>query len=171
MNLFQKELNRISTWLTGIAGFALLAMMTIVILDVVGKYMFNQPVQGTLEIVAYYLMVPVVFLPLAHTEYTQEHIRIELFTQNMSKTHIRIIDSAACLLSAAYVLLFAWAGAKKAWGMTKFYEQVELMNFDIEVWAIRWVIPVSCVILALTFLVKAYTGHQNKTGVENDNNK
>ncbi|MFT6987472.1 MAG: hypothetical protein ACJAT7_003328, partial [Psychromonas sp.] len=31
MNLFQKELNRISTWLTGIAGFALLAMMTIVI--------------------------------------------------------------------------------------------------------------------------------------------
>ncbi len=168
MTLFQNQLNRISTWLTGIAGIALLAMMTIVILDVVGKYMFNQPVQGTLEIVAYYLMVPVVFLPLAHTEYSEEHIRIELFTQNMSKAHTRILDSAACILSAAYVLLFAWAGTKKAWSMTKIYEQEELMHFDIELWAVRWIIPISCVILALTFLIKAYTGHQKKTGAESD---
>jgi TRAP-type C4-dicarboxylate transport system permease small subunit len=167
MNLFQNQLNRISAWLTVVAGIALVAMMTIVILDVVGKYMFNQPVQGTLEIVAYYLMVPVVFLPLAHTEYTEEHIRIELFTQNMSKAHTRILDSAACLLSATYILIFAWAGTKKAWSMTKIYEQQELMHFNIELWAVRWIIPISCVILALTFLVKAYTGHHKKATAEN----
>lgn len=164
MDLLLNYLNRISEWLTAIAGIALVAMMVIVILDVTGKYLLNQPVHGTLEIVAYYLMVPVVFLPLAQTEHAEQHIKIELFTQNMSKKHVAQLDAVASLFSAAYVGLFTWAGARMAWRMTEIFEQEELMSFNIELWIVRWLVPISCLTLTLTFLVKAYTGYRDKDG-------
>lgn len=162
-------LTRLSGVLTAIAGIALVAMMALVIGDVVGKYLFNQPIQGTLEVVAYYLMVPVVFLPLAQTEVNDQHIKIELFTQNMSKKRIAQLDAMASVLSALYVGLFTWAGARKAWRMTEIFEAEELMKFDIQLWLVRWVVPISCGLLTIIFLVKAYTSYREKTG-EDDHN-
>ena len=55
-------LDWLSNRLLEISGLLLLVMMLHVTLDVALKYLLNQPVPGTLEVVSYYYMVGTVFL-------------------------------------------------------------------------------------------------------------
>jgi len=56
---------RVCMW---IAAAAMLLMMVIVILDVTLKYVANQPVPGTLEMVSFYFMAACAFLPFASVQ-------------------------------------------------------------------------------------------------------
>ena len=75
MTRLLKALDRIADLLL-IAGCAVtLAMMLHVTADVLGKVLFNHPINRTLEVVTYYYMVGCVFLPLAMVQRKQRRTR------------------------------------------------------------------------------------------------
>ena len=65
------------------AGILIILMMIHVAVDVFCRIVLNAPLYGTLEIVAGYYMVAVVFLPLAYVSGGEGHIFIELFTSKL----------------------------------------------------------------------------------------
>ena len=69
-NKFSWFFNQISCWL-------LFIMPIPVFLDVLARYIFASSIPGVIEIEGYLLLI-IVFLALAYTQYSEGHIRIDL---------------------------------------------------------------------------------------------
>ena len=137
--------------LAAIAGVLILVMMVHVTADVFGRLAFSAPINGTLEIVAGYYMVAVVFLPLAHVSRGDGHIFIELFTRGLPDRVRSWMDAGAATLTLAYVALMAWQTSIEALIQTEGGEMWETADDLIVIWPSRWLIPVGCALMAVLF--------------------
>ncbi|MFO7856300.1 MAG: TRAP transporter small permease [Paracoccaceae bacterium] len=128
-----------SAW---IAGAIMLAMMVQISLDVLLKHFLNQPIPMTLETVAAYYMVALVFLPLGQVTRREEHLEVELFTQNLAPRRLALFKLFGCLLGIAYVGVLLGEGTAEAIKMTERGEVWETATVDLQVWPARWFLPV-----------------------------
>ena len=131
-----------------VAGLALVSMMAHVVFDVIGRTFFNEPIDGTLEIVSGYYMVAVVFLPIAFVTRNNEHIYVELFTRGMGPGRIALLDGAAELLALLFVGFLTWQSGVEAVARTAAGETWETAESLIPMWPSRWLLPLS--LLAMT---------------------
>lgn len=135
-----------------ITAIPVLAMMVHVTLDVVLKYTINTPIQGTLEITAYYYMVAIVVLPMAFVEFTRQSIAVDLFYQMMSQP-IKVATTALVLLlcAAGYggLAYISWPDALEA--LAK--REIVMGTVNIYIWPARFLLPGA---LAVTTLVCLY---------------
>ena len=137
--------------LAAVAGVLILVMMVHVTADVFGRLAFSAPINGTLEIVAGYYMVAVVFLPLAHVSRGEGHIFIELFTRKLPYRTRSWMDAGASVLTFGYVALMAWQCGIEAIIQTEGGELWETADDLIVIWPSRWLIPIGCALMAALF--------------------
>ena len=138
--------------LAACAGVLVLVMMVHVAADVFGRLTFSAPIDGTLEIVAGYYMVAVVFLPLAYVSRGEGHIFIELFTRRLPPRLLAGLDGAAALLTFVYIGLMGWQTAVEALIQTEGGEMWETADDLITIWPSRWLLPVGCALMAAIFV-------------------
>lgn len=104
-------------------GNVMLAIMTVWIFsDAIGRYVFNAPIPGTLEVTEEYLMVFVVFLAMGYTQRLDGHVRADVFLTYMptkSLPVIQQINRIATLLFAIIVIIT---------GVQQFLSAVELKS-------------------------------------------
>lgn len=128
-----------------------LAMMVHVSLDVAMKYTIATPIQGTLEITAYYYMVAIVMLPLAFVEATRQSIAVELVYQMMPSA-LRVITTGFVLLlsAAGYggLAYITWPDALEA--LAK--REIVMGTVNIVIWPARFLMPVTLFVSALICL-------------------
>lgn len=151
-----KVIGGLTTALTAIGGACITLMMVHVSLDVLMKYIFNLPIQGTLEIVSYYYMVAAVFLPLGAVERSHGQIFVEVFTQRLAPRRIAAIDGFAKLLGLAYVGILTWMTGLEAVRQTRALEAWDAVFFDIPVWPTRWFLTLGCGSMLLYMALHAY---------------
>ena len=152
--MIRKALSSASTLLVWIAGAALILMMLHIAAEVIARYVFNAPLNGTVEIVSTYYMVAVVFLPLALIEKRNGHIVVELVSQHFPARVQEIQIALVALASALYFGAFAW----QTWGdaLQKFgVREVTLGNVPVTVWPTRFYLPIGCGLIALVLVHKA----------------
>lgn len=99
--------NQLSFLLMAAAGFALLLMILHVTSDVVARSLFNKSVPGAVELVAWYYMLGVIFLPIAATDIGGRHIVVDLFFNMFRNTIQRIVSIVASALTCVFFSLFA----------------------------------------------------------------
>ena len=134
-----------------VAPILLVAMMLLVVCDVGGRYLFNRPVHGTLEITEF-IMVGLVFLTLAHTQAIKAHIQVELLIGLMSRRKKLILDLVTYLLGAGIFALIAWQNWLSfldSWGIR---EQTD-GYIPFPVYPAKLVVPIGCFLLTLRFIV------------------
>jgi TRAP-type C4-dicarboxylate transport system permease small subunit len=126
-----------------VAGLLLIVMMLHVSADVVMKLFFNEPIQGTLEIVSAYYMVFTVFLPLGLVEWTRSSITVDIF-YGLFPIWMKTLCVVFVLVSTAvvYGLLsyHTWGSA-----MTSFARKDFLMggaSLEIATWPPRFALPI-----------------------------
>lgn len=134
-----------------VAGSILVAMMFLVCCDVVGRYVFNQPIQGTMEITSF-LMVAIVYFSLARTQSIKGHIIIDILTMRLSlRTQLRLA-LLSNLLGIVLFGLICWQGLLSAADAWKFGEVTEgLIPFPL--FPPKAVIPLGCVLFVLRLSV------------------
>ena len=145
------------TWLSRnlsiVAGLALVLMMVHIVADVVLKFMFNQPIPGTPEIVAYYYMVTAVFFGLAYVEIKGKHITVDLLYNHMPPLMKRIALAIGCLLSALFFSLLAyqtWLDALQAYRIG----QIAMGSAALPIWPARFVLPLGFGMVALASVAR-----------------
>lgn len=139
-----------------IGGIAMAAMMIHIVTDVFLKHSFNDPIDGTTEIVAAYYMVTIVFLPLAYVTFTQGHLVVELFTGRMAGRRLDLLQGFNGLLTLAYLLFVIWCAVEEAILRTRLGEAWETSVDLVAVWPSRWVLPVGLAAMGLVVLVQAW---------------
>ena len=99
-----RQSNWLFTALKLIAAVMIFAMAALTFADVVGRYVFSLPIQGTFEIVGLLLGV-VTFSALPLITYERAHITVDLF-DSFIRGKFRFVQQFATLLGSACVIAF-----------------------------------------------------------------
>ena len=94
----------------GILAMGLMA--TIVTIDVTGRFLFNKPLKGGIELVEE-LMVCVIFLMLAYVTEAERHIKVDVFIGLLERGAPRLLKAihfAFDMLIIFILALLAWEG-------------------------------------------------------------
>ena len=166
MQKLEKLIDSPSNWLIAVAGVSTMIMMLHVTTDIVTKFLFNYQIEGTIEFVASYNMVIIVFLPLAYVAAHEGHIIVELFTRSLPRPTLGKLDGAMGIITFLFMILFTWLTAEEAIVRT-IEGEVELTGDDVlMIWPSRWLLPIGCGVMAayvLVRLVKDFRGTGDQT--------
>ena len=138
-------------WAACFVGFM---MMTHITVDVIGRVVFNHPLDGTIEMVSGYYMVAVAFLPLAYISRHEGQIIVELFTRGLTGRKLVRLEILVNIVTIAYLGVFAWMTGTMAVEQTVEGEVWETATGFLDVWPSRWVLPLSIVVMALYLLFR-----------------
>ena len=107
----------------GFAASAILfAMMMVTFVDVIGRYVFNRPLNGAFEVTELMLLV-LIFAGLPLVSHADEHVTMDFIDHVLTPGGRRIVIAIAQLICAATMLGLAWliwvkAGKIAAYGDT-----------------------------------------------------
>jgi len=93
-----EKLNLTATkYINGVGVFFLFVMMMITVLDVTGRFLFNLPVTGSIEITGYLLLLTV-FLGIPYASARGQHIRIDFISAKFTGRRALILESITLLV-------------------------------------------------------------------------
>lgn len=151
----ERQIRKIGELLAIIGGVAIVFMMLHIVADVAMKYLLNDPIDGTTEIVAAYYMVAVVFLPLAYVAFTSGHLVVEMFTRRLRDYPLRLLIGFTGLATLGYLVFLMYHTAVEALGRTREGEAWETSVDLVAVWPSRWLLPVGLGAMAMYVLFHA----------------
>tara|TARA_B100000686_G_C16787668_1_gene976352 strand:- start:147 stop:653 length:507 start_codon:yes stop_codon:yes gene_type:complete len=149
-----------------IGGVAILLLMLQVVADVIGREFFSFPLEGTLEIVSFYYMVAVTFLPLAYVCHNEGHISVELFTKGLSRRKNHRLEAVLLLVSFVFSIWFAsetWTRALESFAEGEMWETSDDM---ISIWPSRFVLPVASLMMGIYLFFRMF--HEARLSLSKD---
>jgi TRAP-type C4-dicarboxylate transport system permease small subunit len=141
-----------------IGSLLIFAMTFAVVADVIGRYAFNAPINGTAEMVTI-AVVAILYLQLSYTLRSGRMTRSYAFFARMAARHPAFGDvlgllyniAGACL--AAAIVSGGWAKWLTAWREDFYIGVVDVFTFPE--WPLLLIIVVGCALTGLQFLVLA----------------
>ena len=90
-----------------ISGAVLVGVLTMTVIDIIGRSGFSRPFPGTVELTSMFLTV-IVFLAVAHSEDMGDHITIDLIYERLGKRGKLFLDLFSDLLTIAVLALLSY---------------------------------------------------------------
>lgn len=138
--------------LAAAATALLFPMMFFVTADVIGRYLLNRPIPGVFEINSNFLMVLVVFFPLAYVHRRQEHVCVTLFTQKLPERIRALLVLFSIVLGLFAFGLIGWYGLEAAVASTRIREYIPGV-IRVPIWISHWIIPIGSFAFCLELLL------------------
>ena len=142
---------RLLVVLNVISSIAIFLMALLVTADVVGRFVFNNPIAGTTELVRSAL-VAIVFLALAYTLRQGRHVRTTVILQRLSPVGVETVNIVASLIGAvmfAVMCRYSWDAAWSGW-LIREYEGVQL---HVPLYPVRFIVILGSGLVCLQFLI------------------
>jgi TRAP-type C4-dicarboxylate transport system permease small subunit len=140
-----------------IGALCVVLMVLHVTADVIGRYVFNAPLPGTIVIVANYYMILLVFLSIGIAEEKRSHISVEFFTDMMPERAQVGISAFGMLLTLPVVAVLMIGGYDEAMKKTNTGTTMEQGSAMIEVWQSYWAVPIGAGLMGLVTLYRLLT--------------
>lgn len=147
LNALDKALVVVAKVFFWIAAVALTAMFLLVIADVIGIKIFNNPVPGGIEMVAFSSAIAIGF-SVAYTQCKGGHVAVDFIVEKFPRKPKTLIDGFTSLFSAGLFAVLAYYTFRYA-GQMKSARQVSLTQ-NIPLYPFIYSLAVC---MALTFLV------------------
>ncbi|MBX9458147.1 MAG: TRAP transporter small permease [Rhizobium sp.] len=109
MSIVTRFADRLSQMLAFVGAIGVVLMMIHVCADIVARLFTGASLPATVEIVSYYYMVLVAFLPLAWVERNNGMISVELIEFMMSPSMMKLSDAIVAMLGSCIYLVMAYA--------------------------------------------------------------
>ena len=117
--------------------------------DVVGRFIFNQPIPGTTELVKTAIL-PIVFLGVTYTLRKDGHIRTTVLVRRLPKRVAALFTAIGSLLGMALFALmsyYGWEEAVKSWAVKEF----EGIQLRVPTYPSRFVMVLGSALLVVQF--------------------
>lgn len=115
-----------------ISALILLIFTVFMIASVFFRYVLNQPIQASDEVLCY-LLAAVTFFSLAYITKSKEQVRVTIFAERLSPSLQRKLDKLASLFAIIWISLFTY-GAWNIW-IQLFNEKITSHGaLEIELW-------------------------------------
>lgn len=139
----------------GVTSIGIIVMLVLVTADVLMRATLNVALPGVDAIVASYLMVATIFLPLALLHLLEENIAVDALRDNVPDLLKDIFDIIAHLLSVIFYGLLGWLYYKVAVDSFAVGEFVT-GTWNVPIWPARVFMPIGLGLAALAALVKLF---------------
>lgn len=104
---YRKIIDTVSN-ICNLIGQAIAGIMVFLIAaDAIGRYVFNHPIQGVLEVTEL-MMVFIVFLAFAYVESKNGHVRVDLVVSLLPRKLQLYIEGLVTLISLGVIGIMAW---------------------------------------------------------------
>ena len=125
---FIKIVEKAGNALAGFAMFFLAVLMFLGAADVLGRYIFNRPIKGTLELSEVF-MAGVILLGWAYTQRTGGHVKVELLISHYPPRARAITDFITSFLSLvlfSFIVRQSWLIAVKNLSQGRVFPTLQL---------------------------------------------
>ena len=144
--------DRVSSGFAWVVVAALVAMMLLTGTDVFLRYVFRKSIMGTTEIVGHYLMVAVVFLPLAYGMITRGgHIKVDFVVSRLPFRLRVALGVVGLLLSLIIYSMISWYGA--VGGLHSWKTGETMVNIDLPLWPGRSLVVIGGSLLCIQLII------------------
>jgi len=96
---------------------AVVVIFGVVVVDVIGRYLFNHPIKGSTDL-GELLLIVVAFAPMAYTQVMKEHVNVTLLANKFPPRARAISDAFGYFGGAVLYGLIAWNLGKRALELT-----------------------------------------------------
>ena len=146
-----KAMDSIYAFLVSIGATALIVLTLLTVADIIGRYVFNQPIKGTIEI-SQQIMAYVIFFGMAYTLVKGAHVRISIaldqFPHRLRMTAEIITD----IIGIFFCGLLVWGSWNQFWDSFVVWELMPAA-INIPWWPAKLAMPVGFFFMALQFFV------------------
>lgn len=136
------------------AAGSILFMMTVLVVDVGGRYLFNRPLAWAYDIISIYLLPLIVYLAIADAYRRNQHISVDLLYNIMGQGGKRLVR----LLSAVVVVIvmspIVWLASGEA--ISRYQNKVVIAGSILwPTWIPAFFLAMGCMLLILRALLDA----------------
>lgn len=144
-----KRLEFISSKLAYLGTVALIAMMLLTTGDVIGRYFFNKPILGALEITEFLVLI-LIFSFLAHTQAKKGHVSVDILFQHLPESVRKVVDFINHLFCLALMALIAYMSYQRALEIKSFGEATN--NLGIVKYPFAFFVVFGSAVLCIEYL-------------------
>jgi TRAP-type C4-dicarboxylate transport system permease small subunit len=158
MNRILKLCNRVSSI---ISASLLFVMMILILSDVIGRFLFNNPIPGTIDFTRVF-MAAVVFLGLSYTEECRGHIRATAFISRLPAKVVHYMDVFASFVGLILFLVIAWQGwiiFVESWSSGEYYPGI----IQVPIYPARMLVFLGSILVCLQFIFNIIMSVSGKT--------
>jgi TRAP-type transport system small permease protein len=136
-----------------VSGALIVGLMLLTTGNILGRWMFNAPVRGTVELTEI-AMVAIVFLGFAYAQVQEDHIRVDILYERLGQRARTVLGLFAALVSFLTVTVMAW----------RLYDYSEILeasgrttsSLRVPLYYVGWLAVAGSVIFALGVLATAF---------------
>lgn len=154
MNRLERVENAALELLAILGAVATLALMFHVAADITLRYLTNQPIPATFEIVTNYYMVSLAFIPLAWVEKSGGMVQVEIIDGFLSPFMLRVSDRIVSLISTLVYAILAWVTLQVALRNSAIGSYLMANNTRVLTWPAYWIPPVGFGLAALVTFIR-----------------
>lgn len=128
-----RAIHAVNTSLHYVAGALIVGVVVLTVYNVVGRWLFDEPLRGTVELTQL-AMVGIVYLGMAYAQQQDSHITVNLLYERLGRRWRAALDAFAAVVGIAVVALIAWrlyvyADVLQAGGQTTASRRIPLHPF------------------------------------------
>jgi len=110
-----RAIEAVETALMVVSGFALFAMMLIIVVDVAARYLFKSPLPWSFDIISLYLMPAAFFLALSGTLHKEHHVNVDIVVNAVPPRVASTMKVIGAALALVVFLGITYAAVLRAW--------------------------------------------------------
>ena len=150
--VIEGTVSTVEDWMNLASVFIIMFLMFFATTEILGRYLFNSPVPGHVEIVEL-IMAGVVFFGISYTERVDGHVRMELFVTRVLKGRSYHIAETMSALLSLFVYLFILIYSFKA-TMFSYHVGDTTSYIYWPTWPSKLAIPIGSFILCIRFTIE-----------------
>jgi TRAP-type transport system small permease protein len=131
----------------------LLAMLFLSTTDILGRYLFNRPITGALEVLEI-LLPAMVLLSLAYTQKEKAHVTVDIVFSHLPRRSRAVLGLLTTFWAFVLFAVIVWRGIMQV----LLYHQTRMVitNISVPVFLPRMLVPIGafavCLVLAVDFI-------------------
>jgi TRAP-type C4-dicarboxylate transport system permease small subunit len=151
----------LTSCLKNIALFTMGLMMIFITVGVIGRYVFNAPITGDVEIVGF-AMVLLVMFGVAYTQAEDAHLSVKLVVDRLPKKTQLIFDIFNYLMVVAILGLISWRSLDQAVYSFQTMDTSDILG--IPLFYFRFMVPLGFIAFTLEAIIKLFRTIKRTSG-------
>lgn len=147
MRSFFHKINQV---LSGFCGWLMLAMMTLLVIDIIARTA-GKPIQGMAELSVFVMMV-VIYLGMARCEENREHVNLEIILNALPPFLRRVMELFFYLLAFVTVSLLFYTVTLNAWSAFQRNEAIE-GTVEMPIWPVKFIMVIGLAFFWIQILI------------------
>ncbi|MBI4967475.1 MAG: TRAP transporter small permease [Rhodospirillales bacterium] len=148
-NLFTRSSHWLDRALGAVAAVIMFAMMAVTFVDVLGRYVFNQPLPGAFESIQI-MMGTLIFSALPLVSAKEEHVTVDIIHSFLSPRRRRILDILVNAIGAGVMALLAWRVWLKAGQVVSYGDATPILKIPMG-WVVYFMALMTVVSVVILF--------------------